>query len=59
MMWGIMAWFTLEAFDDIANNEVILPLAYILGWMAVVEAARRYTTLLTSRRYPNGRTKDG
>lgn len=57
MMWGIMAWFTLEAFDDIANNEVILPLAYILGWMAVVEAARRYTTLLTSRRYPNGQNK--
>ena len=57
MMWGIMAWFTLEEFDDIANNEVILPLAYILGWMAVVEAARRYTTLLTSRRYPNGQNK--
>lgn len=57
MMWGIMAWFTLEAFDDIANNDVILPLAYIVGWMAVVEAARRYTTLLTSRRYPNGQNK--
>ena len=57
MMWGIMAWFTLEEFDDIANNDVILPLAYILGWMAVVEAARRYTTLLTSRRYPSGQNK--
>ena len=57
MMWGIMAWFTLEEFDDIANNDVILPLAYIVGWMAVVEAARRYTTLLTSRRYPNGQNK--
>ncbi len=57
MMWGIMAWFTLEAFDDIADNDVILPLAYIVGWMAVVEAARRYTTLLTSRRYPNGQNK--
>ena len=57
MMWGIMAWFTLEAFDDIANNDVILPLAYILGWMAVVEAAKRYTTLLTSRRYPSGQNK--
>jgi len=57
MMWGIMAWFTLEEFDDIANNDVILPLAYILGWMAVVEAAMRNTTLLTSRRYPNGQNK--
>lgn len=57
MMWGIMAWFTLEEFDDIANNDVILPLAYILGWMAVVEAAGRYPTLLTSRRYPNGQNK--
>ena len=57
MMWGIMAWFTLEEFDDIVNNDVILPLAYILGWMAVVEAAGRYPTLLTSRRYPNGQNK--
>ncbi len=57
MMWGIMAWFTLEEFDDLINNDVILPLAYILGWMAVVEAARRYPTLLTSRRYPNGQNK--
>lgn len=57
MMWGIMAWFTLEEFDDIANNDVILPLAYILGWIAVVEATMRNTTLLTSRRYPNGQNK--
>ena len=57
MMWGIMAWFTLEEFDDLINNDVVLPLAYILGWMAVVEAAGRYTTLLTSRRYPNGQNK--
>ena len=54
MMWGIMAWFTLEEFDDLIGNDVVLPLAYIVGWMAVVEWHNRTQT---SRRYPSGQNK--
>ena len=54
MMWGIMAWVTIEEFEDLVNNDVILPLVYILGWMAVVEWHSRSQT---SRRYPNGQNK--
>ena len=49
MMWGIMAWFTLEEFHDLVHNDVVMPLAYIVGWMAVVEWHNRTQT---SRRYP-------
>ena len=54
MMWGIMAWFTLEEFHDLVHNDVVMPLAYIVGWMAVVEWHNRTQT---SRRYPSGQNK--
>lgn len=43
MMLGIMAWWSLEIFSELRflDNEFIVPLLYVGGWMAWMEWFRR------------------
>jgi len=54
MMLGIMAWWSLEVFSDVLDNDLVVPLLYVAGWMAWMEWFRRNKS---DQYYPNGVSK--
>ena len=56
MMLGIMAWWSLETFSELGllDNEFIVPLLYVVGWMVWMEWFRRNKS---SQFYANGVSK--
>ena len=54
MMWGIMAWFSLEAFEETLGNDVVTPLVYVAGWMVCIEW---FSRTQIHRYYPAGINK--